>query len=186
MKSNCACHSEDGRLNKNKQSHTSSQAHIRRRIRGKRDMHDEKGSGNGNGNESERWKMERGDSLLRQSERSGEKRTMGWNSTAFTCANRLFVCVCAEQQSKDPHNLKFKFQQFTWIYHEIQFMAMFLVFGVHITKSLVPNSFSLLTFLSLCVCMLFRIVDKRITSNISGISVCAFMYHRLCAVHLDG
>lgn len=56
---------------------------------------------------------------------------------AFTCAN-FCVHVFVEQQSKDSHNLKFKFQQFTWIYHEIQFMAMFLVFGVHITKELAP------------------------------------------------
>lgn len=89
------------------------------------------------------------------SEREREKKNYGWNSTAFTCTHRLRACSCVhvEQQSKDPHILKFKFQQFTWIYHEIQFMAMFLVFSVHITKSLVPNTFSLVPARRVCACV---------------------------------
>lgn len=57
--------------------------------------------------------------LKREKEKIGEKKKLRdeirMRSRAPIVFARVSVCVCVyvEQQSKDPHNLKFKFQQFT-------------------------------------------------------------------------
>lgn len=180
-------------------TYTRTAAHIRC-VQEKRDIHDEKG--HGNGNESKRWKMDGDENILRQWKNwRGRKRKLERKKNygmKFECVHvrqsclLVWVCVCVyvEQQSKDPHNLKFKFQQFTWIYHEIQFMAMFLVFGVHITKSLVPSSFTLSTkppvsfSLGVCVCACYSV---SLTNELLAIYLayrCAHLCITVCVLYI--